>query len=167
MYISAVYIRWCLISMNTHYFRGDANRQPERPTFFHVEYDRFSVIFEEKDYTDILSIFQARCKEFDSEYYYSAIAPAKKYSLSLLKGMIEATDRFLGRLYLGEQKDDMRHKFIHHIMRYMRFELKILDQKLMQAQDDWEMSSMLELRRTFYRKHMGVMQNELATRARN
>jgi len=52
-------------------------------------------------------------------------------------------------------------------MKYMRFELCTLEQKLTQVTNDLQMTEVLLLRRTFYRKHMGTMQNELAKRARH
>jgi len=52
-------------------------------------------------------------------------------------------------------------------MAYMRFQLKILDQKMQQETKDLQMTRALLLRRIFYRKYMGVMQRELARRARN
>ena len=154
------------MSMNPHYKRGDGD-QP--PATFHLYEDNniFGVIFEERDYSDVLRIFQIRCEEFDSEYDDSAIAPTRKFSISLLQAKIKAVDRLLEHMYLHEQRDDMRPEFIHHTMKYMRFELKLLGQKLTQREDDVKMTRALLLRQTFYRKHMSVMQNELAMRAQH
>jgi len=149
--------------MNPHYFRGGANPQSEGSTFDYSEYERSGAIFNEREYTHILDVLQQRCKLFDSEYYDLAISPATKYSMSLLQSRIKATNTFLVTDCLGEkQKDNMRPDFIHHIIKYMRFELTILDQKLTKVRDDLQMTRVLQLRQTFYRKHLGVMQNELA-----
>ena len=168
LYIKAVDIHWRSMSMNPHYFRRDAIRQPEQSTFDYREYDRSGVIFNERHYTHILDLLRGRCQIFDSEYYNFAIAPVDKYSISRLHGVIHKTNDFLCKVYSGyHQKDDMRPEFIHHIMKYMRFELYTLEQKLTQVTNDLQMTEVLLLRRTFYRNHMGKLQTELAKRARH
>ena len=103
------------MSMNPHYFRRDAIRQPEQSTFDYREYDRSGVIFNERQYTHILDLLRGRCQIFDSEYYNFAISPEEKYSISKLHNAIHKTNNFLRQVYLGyHQKDDMRPEFTPH-----------------------------------------------------
>jgi len=162
LYISAVYIRWCITAMDPHYVRGDGYGHLHRSQFIS------GVVFREKEFTHTLDLLAGRCQQFDCQYYNFDTADARRDSFYRLQTGINDTDAFFStECLLKEQRDDMRPDFIHHIMAYMRFQLKILDQKMQQETKDLQMTRALLLRRIFYRKYMGVMQRELARRARN
>ena len=148
--------------MDPHYVRGDGYRHLHRSHF------RSGVVFHEKEFTHILELLAGRCQQFDREYYNFATADARIYSFSRLKTKINETDVcFSTKHLLYEQMKDMRPEFVHHIMKYMRFQLEILDHKMLQPTKDLQMERALLLRRIFYRKYMGVMQKELARRLRS
>jgi len=126
------------------------------------------VVFREKEFTHALDLLAGQCQQFDREYYNFDTADARSDSFYRLQTYIHNIDTFFStECLLREQRDDMRPEFIHHIMAYMRFQLKILDQTVALATKDLQMSRALRRRKIFYRNYMGVMQKELARRLRN
>jgi len=148
--------------MDPHYVRGDGYRN------LHTSHFRSGVVFHEREFTHALDLLAGQCQQFDREYYNFDTVDARSYAFYELQAYIHNIDKFFStECLLREQRDDMRPEFIHHIMAYMRFQLKILDQTMAPATEDSQMSRALRRRKIFYRNYMGVMQKELDRRLRN
>lgn len=126
------YILWCLVTMHPYYK---------------------SKFAKETDYCQELTQFQFQCEKFDTCYHSTKNKKLRKKQIDEIKKIIKKIDTKFETTYTTKMRD----AFIHHVINYMRFELKILGQKLTQFDADTAMKNVLLLRQKFYRQNMSML----------
>jgi hypothetical protein len=107
----------------------------------------------ETDYCQELTQFQFQCEKFDTCYHSTKNKKLRKKQIDEIKKIIKKIDTKFETTYTTKMRD----AFIHHVINYMRFELKILGQKLTQFDADTAMKNVLLLRQKFYRQNMSML----------
>jgi len=112
-----------------------------------------SKLAKETNYCQELTQLQFQCERFDTFYHSTKNKKLRKKQIDEIKKILIKTDDTLKTTCTTKMRD----AFIHHVIKYMRFEIKILGQKLTQFDADTEMQNVLLLRQKFYRQNMSIL----------